>query len=77
MTTKKPTPIPPPKPKEDKGRWVTENGTTYWKGPKPKPVNKRGSVDDSGNPIYIIDKKTGKRKQATYGELGPNTKRVK
>ena len=37
----------------------------------------RGAVDDSGNPIYIIDKTTGKKRQATYGELGPKTKRVK
>ena len=73
MTTKKPTPLP----KKEKGGWVTtDKGATYWKGPKPTPVDKRGAVDDSGNPIYIIDKKTGKRRQAQLGELGPKTKRV-
>ena len=73
MTTKKPTQLP----KKKEGGWVTEKGATYWKGPKPTPFEKRGAVDDSGNPIYIIDKKTGKRRQAQLGELGPKTKRVK
>ena len=74
MTTKKPTQLP----KKKEGRWVTtDKGTTYWKGPAPTPLKKQGAIDDSGNPIFIIDKQTGKKRQATYGELGPKTKKVK
>ena len=73
MTTKKHTPLP----EKEEGRWVTKNGATYWTGRKPTPIEKRGAIDDSGRPIYIIDKKTGQRRQALLGELGPNTKRVK